>query len=176
MPISITALVSILFLLITPLQASYSSDNESKLQAVYMYNFLKFVHWPDNGFSSIQDHYEICIIGKNPFGSLLDSWKTKKINNKTINISYSSSSKRIKKCHMVFIGQTDNKSYINSLNDLQGRGILTVSANKKFAQRGGIIGFVMYKNRVRFNINRTIAQKKGLDINSKLLELAISIY
>ena len=161
-----------------PLQAASVSntENKNKLQAVYMYNFLKFVRWPDHNSHSRNNVFEICIIGKHPFGLLLDSWKTKKIDNKKIHIQYFVTSENISQCHMAFIGQTDNGSYLNTLKNLEGKGILTVGENKKFAQQGGMIGFVMKRNRVRFNINRTIAQKQGLKIHSKLLELALTIY
>lgn len=171
-------LIVILFLLFcTPLLANDIEKRQVTIQAVYLYNFLKFVKWPNNkSFFSSHNTYEICIIGQDPFGSLLDSFKKKKIKNKEINIQYFSSSKQLQKCHLVFVGQTNNESYTDVLKKLENTGSLTVSSMKHFAQDGGVIGFVLNNEKVGFNINKTKALQQGLEINAKLLELAISIY
>lgn len=171
--------ISILFIIpFAALQADHidNSKNQHRLQAVYMYNFLKFVQWPNDHFYYASDTLEICLIGEHFFGMLIESWKTKKIDNKALKIEYMTANDKLDKCQMVFIGRMDNPSIIKILKNIEEKPILTVSVNEQFAQQGGIIGFVMKKNKVRFNINRTQAKKQGLDINSKLLELALSIY
>jgi hypothetical protein len=172
----VTGLSIAILITIKPLYAEHPTQNEKKLQVVYIYNFLKFIRWPEDTFLSSHNSFEVCIVGKDPFGQLLDSWKTKKIDNKTLHINYFVSLDNVNKCHVAFIGHTKTNFFLSNSNNLKIKGLLTISANEDFALKGGIINFVMYKNKLRFNINRTIAIQNGLEINSKLLELAKSIY
>jgi hypothetical protein len=48
-----------------------------------------------------------------------------------------------------------------------------VSDIDRFSERGGIIGFLMEGQRVRFRINPKVAASAGLKISSKLLQLAV---
>ena len=45
----------------------------------------------------------------------------------------------------------------------------------QFVERGGAIGFVLEKNRVRFDVSVRAAQRSGLKVSSKLLRVARSV-
>lgn len=51
-------------------------------------------------------------------------------------------------------------------------GALTVGDIQGFARRGGVIGFFLEGNRVRFEVNVDAAERSRLRLNSKLLRLA----
>ena len=53
--------------------------------------------------------------------------------------------------------------------------MLTVSDAPQFAEQGGIIGFFLEDNRVRFTVNLTAARQAGLQLNSDLLRVAASV-
>jgi hypothetical protein len=50
--------------------------------------------------------------------------------------------------------------------------ILTVGEDEAFAQKNGIINFVLKDGKVRLEIDLTTAGKTGLKINSRLLAVA----
>jgi YfiR/HmsC-like len=50
-----------------------------------------------------------------------------------------------------------------------------VNANESFAERGGVINFILENNRVRFEINPSAAARVHLKISSKLLQLAVIV-
>jgi hypothetical protein len=50
--------------------------------------------------------------------------------------------------------------------------ILTVSEIEGFAQRGGIINFIIVEKKIRFEINPDAAKQVGIHISSQLLQLA----
>ena len=45
---------------------------EYKLKAVFLLNFAKFIEWPDQAFSDKASSIAICIVGKDPFGGLIE--------------------------------------------------------------------------------------------------------
>jgi hypothetical protein len=55
---------------------------------------------------------------------------------------------------------------------LRGASVLTVGDHDDFATTGGVIHFTRENYRVRFEINVRAAERAGLRISSKLLQLA----
>jgi hypothetical protein len=53
--------------------------------------------------------------------------------------------------------------------------VLTVGESQYFVQQGGVIGFCLVENKVRFNINLEAAGKARLKISAKLLALAKTV-
>jgi hypothetical protein len=49
---------------------------------------------------------------------------------------------------------------------------LTVGDSPKFAERYGVIGFILENNRVSLALNTARAAKSGLKINSQLMRVA----
>ena len=50
--------------------------------------------------------------------------------------------------------------------------ILTVGETPRFIEQGGIVNFFLENGKVRFEINRSAAERSGLRISSRLLQLA----
>ena len=46
--------------------------DEYQVKAAFLYNFAKFVEWPPGTFANATDPIGICIVGQNPFGSMLE--------------------------------------------------------------------------------------------------------
>ncbi len=57
---------------LTAVASAAEEATESQVKAAYLYTFGKFVTWPQ---SSVPDDSprEICVLGKDPFGAVLDS-------------------------------------------------------------------------------------------------------
>ena len=51
-------------------QAQLSGEYE--LKAAFLYNFTKFVEWPEQSFKTADDPIAICILGENSFGRALE--------------------------------------------------------------------------------------------------------
>jgi len=45
---------------------------EYQIKAAYLYNFAKFVEWPENSFTNGQAPLVIGVLGENPFGGELE--------------------------------------------------------------------------------------------------------
>lgn len=53
--------------------------------------------------------------------------------------------------------------------------VLTVGERDNFAQDGGMIGFCLEQNKIRFEINLDAAERAKLRISSRLLALAKTV-
>jgi hypothetical protein len=55
-----------------PLRAQETGFDEYQVKAAFLYNFAKFVEWPQGTFATPHDPIGICIVGQSPFGLALD--------------------------------------------------------------------------------------------------------
>jgi hypothetical protein len=61
---------------------------EYEVKAAFMYNFLKFVDWPEEKMASNGNQIIIGIIGQDPFGSAADILKDKKVEDRDVVIKH----------------------------------------------------------------------------------------
>ena len=82
----------------TPAVSFADNVSEYTIKAAFIYNFARFTQWPDD-----TDKLNICIYGKDPFGSEIDTLSGKKINNRTIKIVRTRLIEEVRTCHIVFL-------------------------------------------------------------------------
>jgi hypothetical protein len=164
---------------IVTLCALYSSaqearPTESQVEAVYLYNFGKFVTWPDR--ASQRELFGICILGKDPFGEVLDATVNgESVGGKQTKVQRLSNVEEAGSCSILFISAAEEKRLPTILAVAQRMNTLTVSDIPDFAERGGIIGLVKQKDRVRFEVNRKAAEQSHLVLSSELLKVALRV-
>ena len=158
------------------LHAQSAKPTEYEVKAAYLYNFGKFVRWPEGAAAGSANTFFICVIGKDPFGKSLDatlegaSWKGKPVIAKRI-----TSVDQAADCQVLFIPASEAEQWSQLQPTLQKLPILTVSDAPRFARRAGMIEFLLSENRVRFEVNLEAAEKAGLSLSSQLLKVAIRV-
>jgi hypothetical protein len=149
---------------------------EYQIKAKYLYNFARFVDWPEESFQSPDSPFVIGIIGNDPYG--IDLEKTiegKQIKNRKFIIKHYQNLENLSSCHILFIG-IDNKAGRSQIfNKIKKQGILTVGDDDSFAKDGGMINFIIKKERIRFQINREAVNQSPLKMSTTLLKMAVII-
>jgi hypothetical protein len=145
---------------------------EYAVKAAFLFNFAKFVEWPDDAFADRSSPLVLCVIGEDPFGDALKSLKGKTVNGRHLAIRYMTTIEELDRCHLLFVCPSEKPVLPKILQTTKGRSILTVGDMGGFAQDGGIINLVKEENRVGIEINLEAAQRSRLKISSKLLALA----
>src|SRR6266568_4355959 len=155
-------------------QASESSDSsEYLIKAGFIYNFAKFVEWPAAAFAQPDSPIVIGILGTDPFGNLIDRIvENKKIGARGLVVKRLKWGTDLKDCKILFVGASEKAHLDDLVQIVKSLPILTVGETPGFAERGGVIRFVLEDNRVRFEINVEAAHQADLTISSRLLTLA----
>lgn len=154
-------------------RASDFGPSEYQVKAEFLYNFAKFIKWPDNAFSQTNSPLVIGILGDDPFGPSLElALEGKMVDGHPLFVRDVDTLSDMRQCQVVFICKKPKRNIPRLLNTLQNLGILTVGETDSFLEAGGMISFVMEDSKVRFDINDSAATKAGLTISSKLLALA----
>ena len=172
------ALPAMLVALLCSASAFSMADNhqttEYKLKAAFLYNFSRFVTWPEHARQK-NGEFNLCILGSDPFRELLDPLSGKSVQNSSLNIKRLTTLDQDHGCQIIYISQTGNRNLKHIMSGLKTQAALTVSDIEGFTAYGGIIQFKLVDNKVRFNINTDNASQAGLTISSKLLSLATII-
>jgi hypothetical protein len=151
-----------------------TTSSEYQLKAEFLYNFVQFTEWPTNAFSSTNSPVVISVLGDDPFGRLLEETvQDETTNGRRASVQRYRRMEDIKECHVLFISRSETSKLDEILARLEGRNILTVSEAEAFTESGGMIGFVVEKNKIRFKINAEAARRVNLTLSSKLLRLAV---
>lgn len=185
-------LLAVLFA--SPVTAVDSKENrEHQIKAAFLYNFIKFVDWPEEKMPDNDEPVIIGVIGDKDFVKTFDPIKDKQVKGKKVIIKLfddlgelkkseekNSSKLRqtiepLKKCHIVFLCICNSVSIDNSaavIDALKGSAVLTAGEQADFLENGGNINFLVEKKKVRFEINLSSAKHNKLKIRSQLLRLA----
>lgn len=169
------AMVVLLSLVESPFLRAQSSPTEYEVKAAYLYNFGKFVEWPNKNTAS-DSSFNICVLGQDPFGPTFGATIAgQSIKGKNVLLKRIPKAEDAVSCHILFISSSEEVRLKEILATLDKTSVLTVSDMPHFSRRGGMIEFVMEANRVRFEVNLASAERTGLILSSQLLKVAVGV-
>ena len=140
---------------------------EYTIKAAYLYNFALLTDWPENKKSG---NFNLCLHGKDSFGSAIDALEGKMIGNQIIKIQTLKDAENVKKCHIVFLGEADHHKEKQILEEIAGSPVLIVTDDAKKADYHILI--VQDSEKLAFTINMKALKESNLSLSSRLLNLA----
>jgi hypothetical protein len=155
-------------------RAQEAKPTEYQIKAAFLFNFVKFVQWPQTAFSEAKAPIVIGILGTNPFHEDLKRMiQNKTVDDHPLSVRELGSPTEATQCHVLFISSSEKDRLAEIIKGLKGASVLTVGEMEHFTESGGMINFVLASAKVRFEINNEAATRAGLKISSKLLALAV---
>jgi len=145
-------------------------SDEDRVKAAFVFNFVKFVDWPDTAFPDPGKPLRICVWRKKPETGILDSLHEKIAKQRPIEVRYTQDIARLGDCHVLYMTKDSRGTFKGVIPRIAGKSILTVSDIDEFAQNGGMIGLFKSENQIRFAINVKATQRSGLRMSSQLLK------
>ncbi len=172
----ILALLYSLHIITAPNVHSQDALPEYQVKAAYLFNFLKFVEWPDDAFADSLAPIVIGIVGDDPFGSALPEVVVgKTVQGRDLVIRKYHMGENLRGASILFISASEKKRLPQILASLHGSSALTVADMDGFLDEGGMIQFLSENDRVRFSINVDATSRARLKVSSKLLSLARAV-
>jgi len=150
---------------------------EDTLKAIYSFKFGKFAEWPETKLNNSKSALGFCILGKNPFSqTALEIIDRAVVKGRKLQImifdSGLISNDALDECHILYVSQSEKTRQQPILSALRNKPILTVSDIEGFSQQGGMITLINIDQQIQFEINPGAITRAGLEISSKLIELA----
>jgi YfiR/HmsC-like len=146
---------------------------EYGVKAAFLYNFVKFVEWPNSAFHATDSPVAICVLGADPFGRTLDDIvEGERVESRPLVVRRVDEAREAGACHLLFVSSSERTRFAPILAAVNTRRVLTVAESTEFLAAGGHIAFYLEANRVRFAINTGATAKSEFQVSSKLLRVA----
>jgi hypothetical protein len=152
-----------------------SSAQVAKYKAVFTINFIRYIGWPEE---SRQGDFIIGVVrDKETADFLRNNSKNKKFGFQDVVIKEFKSPDDITYCQVLFIPDNINlsKNASKILDKLGGKNTLIITEKEGATKYGSMINFVIKDNKLKFEIHKENAAKLGLQISSKLENMASAI-
>ena len=142
------------------------SQDLGKYEALYIYNFTKYIKFPGNG-----ENLTIGAMGDGSIHDELDKMVKMKGDGKLVYKKLNSVND-ISGCDIIFIGKSEDRNLASILEKTQGKSVLVIAENEVSAQHGAAISFYMDGDKLKFIINKGVIDTKKMQVSSSLMTLA----
>lgn len=164
---------SLLAILSTAAVAAAQRPSQDEVEAAYLYNFGKFVRWPD---TAGQGPLRLCVAGPDTFEQTLSRLVAgEQIAGRALQVGRVQRPEEVAGCAILFIGTMDDARERGFLAGTAGKPVLTVGNAPDFLAHGGMIQFVPVEDHVRFAVNLDAANRCRVGLSSELLKVAVSV-
>lgn len=152
------------------------SLTEYQIKAAYLFNFLKFVEWPDDPGADPHAKWVIGVVGDSPVGQELSRLvEGKNVLGRDLEIKKLLATDNLRGCNILFISESERKHLPSILASLRGSSVMTVADMGKFIDSGGMVQLEVEDARVRVSIDVGATDRAHLKVSSKLLALARAV-
>ncbi len=166
------AMLALLCCLATAGQGAQQVE-EPVLKVAYLYNFSKYVQWPqESADSATPASFDICVIRGDSLREPLQQLEKRRVRGRPIVTHLLPELPDDRLCEMVYFAGSTRSEIAAALKKLAGQPVLTIADVAGFAVQGGMIELTREYDRIRFRINVDKVREAGLGISSRLLKLA----
>lgn len=158
---------------LAPSQEASAEDYRSyEVRAAMIFNFARFTRWPEHAFTASTEPITICVSGGNNLYTALRNIESKKIRGRKIlirNALYSNF--EVGSCHIIVL--TEEMTPQDA--ELQFVNVLIISTASGAGSKIASIELVNIGRQTRFIVNPAAAKASGVEISSKLIDLAVRV-
>ena len=152
---------------------SYSQTDIPKAQSMFIYNFCRFVEWPQSATSG---SFIIGVLGGTDITTALSEYTAgKMVGMQSIVVKQYKDVASLDNCQILFIAYSKCGSLPEIVSKIGSYPTLSVADRKNSLVQGAAINFLLDDDRLKFELSVANATKNGIKINSKLQEMAASV-
>lgn len=159
-----------------PLRAAAAGDElplEYKVKTGYLFNFANFIEWPAAVLPAADSPFVIGVLdGGEALPVLQALLEGKTVKGHPVQVRALSADRIGGGLHVVFVTRAAGVSPAEIEAALGGSATLLVGETERFAERGGMIGFVREGDHIRFQLNLARVAEAGLKASAKLASVA----
>lgn len=149
---------------------------ESQVKAAYLYNFAKFIAWPERSFTNADAPIEICVLDDPSFESTLkEIVYSHTVDGHPVQVVHVTAVAGAHDCHILFIPSMQAKQARALIEAIGNKRIVTVGETQGFLEEGGMIRFALQEGKVKFQVNLRAAAQSGVRISARLLSVATRV-
>lgn len=137
-----------------------------KLKATYLYNFTKYIEWPDHEFFSARSPIRLCVIADQPFTAFMSALvKDRQVGRQSRHVEVIPA-EQAGSCHISFFQHP-----VEVILPACSASLIVASAPEHDVKDAAIVFFEQH-NKLRFEIDMHKARQRGVTFSAELLKLA----
>jgi hypothetical protein len=145
------------------------------LKAVFIYNFAKLTRWPADTWGNDDAPLTLCTSGKDAVVGALTWLRGKRVKGHEVDVVTLEQRRDRGGCHVLYIAASEWAHLSEALLAVEGQPVLTISEIGGFLDHGGGIELLREVDKIRFKINMDAVSRAGLELSSRLLNLAVVV-
>lgn len=153
-------------------QTDPAKASRMKLQGIYLYSFAKNVYWP-SAYNT--GDFTIGIYGsKDLFDQLSANFQGKMTGSQKIIFDFYESTSDIADCHLLFVSKEETSVISKVKKVMDVKTLLVTELTDISNSNSSMINFVYVQSRLKFQLNKSEAEKNNFKIGQTLTKLAYS--
>jgi len=155
---------------------AWAQVDVDRLKLSYTLHFISMIQWEKT--DGPRREITVCSFPETRFGrQMLTVFEEKAIAGQPVRTrGLALNNPQLASCDLLFIPESLAAFAPSLLERTSSAPMLTISDINGFVGKGGIIGFVIEGDRLRFDIDAQLASRQGIRISAKLLELARQVH
>lgn len=144
-----------------------------EIHAAMLYNFIKYVQWPNEGEAG---DFVVGVIGdENVFNTLKLWYDGKAKGSKKYVIKKLASPDEANGCQVVYVGKSKNRDFDVIKTSVTGKSVLTITDGNGMGHKGSCINFKVIEGKLKFELNQAMVTGSNLKVSTQLSSMAILI-
>jgi hypothetical protein len=163
------------FLIVAPALRAQVANVAYQIKASYIYNFLQFVHFPQDALQSAGT-LNVCILGEDRFGPALDEIDgatTPQGRLKIMRLGRFSTGAALDGCNVLYLIDSERQGVDSIMAEVNESQVLTIGEFSPFIRHGGLIELFEQNDIIRFRINERLLNKTTFKIDAQLVQLGV---
>jgi hypothetical protein len=153
-----------------------------EVKAAWLFNFARYITWPEDAVPDSDDTLIISVFGPNPFGPHLDNLAGREVQQRKVVIRTFHAARDYEPCHILVISpqfselgpEQTPQQRLSAIQSLMPRGVLIVTDTPGLAAAGSMINYsVNPQGLIQLEVNRRAVDAARLQIDARLLNLPI---
>jgi len=150
----------------------HAQDADYKAYTLFLYNFMKYIEWPD-----ATGDFVIGVVGESPITKELTTLaENKKAKGRKIVVKIISTAEEAPGCSMVFIPSAKSSMLKPIFEKTKSKPVLIIGEREGLAKKGAAISFVIDDDdALKFDLNKSVMDSQSLKVANLLMQLAILV-
>lgn len=163
-------IIALIIISLLSIQYAYSQVNSATLQAVFLYQSIKYLEWPSDELAN----FEILVVGEGEiYQELLKIAKSRKVGNRSIVVKQVKSIASAPLCHIVIF--TESAQAESLIISVSAKPILLVTNVEGMLEKGSDLNFIKKGDKLSYQLNASALQSKKIKVSSSFSAMAEKI-